>query len=49
VGDTYRLAHTWTEPGTYTVVLGVHSYTCQGTTAVRETATQTLSLQVVAR
>jgi hypothetical protein len=49
VGDTYRLAHTWTEPGTYTVVLGVHSYTCQGTTAVRETTTQTLSLQVVAR
>jgi hypothetical protein len=49
VGDTYRLAHTWTEPGTYTVVLGVHSYTCQGTTAVRETATRTLSLEVAAR
>jgi hypothetical protein len=49
VADTYGLSHTWTEPGTYTVVLGVHSYACQGTTAVRETATGTLTLQVLAR
>ena len=49
VADTYGLSHTWTEPGTYTVVLGVHSYACRGTTAVRETATGTLTLQVLAR
>ena len=49
LSDSYRLSHTWTEPGTYTVTLGVHSYACKGTTAVQDQATQTLTLQVLAR
>jgi len=49
IADTYRVSHTWTEPGTYTVVLGVHSYACRGTAAVRETTTGTLTLQVLGR
>ncbi len=49
LADTYRVSHTWTEPGTYTVILGVHSYTCRGTSAVVETTKQSVTLQVLAR
>lgn len=47
--DTYQVSHTWTEPGTYTLVLGVHSYTCRGSSAVEETAKKSVTLQVLAR
>ena len=49
LSDSYRVTHTWTEAGTYTVTLGVHSYACRGTTAVQDQATQTLTVQVLAR
>lgn len=49
LSDTYRLVHTWTEPGTYAVTIGVHSYSCQGTAAVQEQATTVLNVQVLAR
>ena len=49
LSDTYGLTHTWTEPGTYTVTVGVHTYSCRGTTAVQDQATQTLTVQVLAR
>ena len=49
LSDSYRVTHAWTEAGTYTVTLGVHSYACRGTTAVQDQATQTLTVQVLAR
>jgi hypothetical protein len=49
LSDSYQLTHSWTEPGTYSLVLGVNTYTCSGTTAVPETATTTLIVKVLAR
>ena len=49
LSGTYGLTYTWTEPGTYTVTVGVHSYSCRGTTAVQDQATQTLTVRVLAR
>jgi hypothetical protein len=45
---TFSTVHTWLEPGTYTVKLGVSSYTCQGGQAVVEEAAKTLTVEVVA-
>lgn len=42
----YTVKHTWTEPGTYQVVLGVATYTCQDGSAVEEQASKTVSVQV---
>jgi len=47
--DTYSVTHTFTSPGTYTVALGVHSWTCSGATAVQEKATVMHTVEVAAR
>ena len=44
----YAVSHTWAEPGTYQVVLGVATYTCESGTAVTEEASKTVSVEVVA-
>lgn len=44
-----RVQHTWSEPGTYTVVLGVNTYVCAGGSAQVESATQTLRVVVAGR
>jgi hypothetical protein len=49
LSDSYQVTHRWTEPGTYSLVLGVNTYTCQGTTAVQEHATTMLIVKVLAR
>jgi hypothetical protein len=49
LSDSYQVRHRWTEPGTYSLVLGVNTYTCQGTTAVQEKATTMLIVKVLAR
>jgi hypothetical protein len=49
LSDSYQVTHQWIEPGTYSVVLGVHSYTCRGTTSVQEKATTTVLVKVLAR
>jgi hypothetical protein len=49
LSDSYQMTHRWTEPGTYSLVLGVHTYTCSGTTAVQEKATTLLIVKVLAR
>ena len=49
LSDSYQVKHAWTEPGTYSLVLGVHTYTCRGTTAVQEQSTTTLTVKVLAR
>jgi hypothetical protein len=46
---SYTLTHTWEKPGTYTVGLGVGSYTCAGTVATEEQAAKTVSVTVVPR
>jgi hypothetical protein len=43
---TYTLRHTWTDPGTYEVVLRVATYTCEDGTAVEEEAGRTLTVEV---
>jgi len=48
LADTYGLTHTWTEPGTYTVAVGVTSYSCREGAAVQEKATETLTVKVFA-
>ena len=49
LSDSYQVKHEWTEPGTYSLVLGVNTYTCRGTTAVQESATAMLVVKVLAR
>ena len=44
----YAVAHTWSEAGTYQLVLGVATYTCEGGSAVTEDASKTVSVEVVA-
>jgi len=43
---TYTLRHTWSEPGTYSVVIGVATYTCADGSAVAEEAARTLTVEV---
>jgi len=43
---TYHLLHTWSEPGTYAVVVGVATYTCADGSAVEEEASKTLTIEV---
>ena len=49
LSGSYQLKHTWTEPGTYSLVLGVNTYTCRGTTSVQEQRTTMLIVKVLAR
>ncbi len=42
----YALKHTWSEPGTYSVVIGVATYTCADGSAVEEEASTTLTVEV---
>lgn len=49
LSDSYQLTHSWAQPGTYSLVLGVNTYTCSGTTAVQEQATTMLIVKVRAR
>ena len=49
LSDSYQVTHRWTEPGTYSLVLGVNTYTCSGTTAVQEKTTTMLIVKVLAR
>ena len=49
LSDSYQVKHKWTDPGTYSLVLGVNTYTCRGTTAVQEKATTMLIVKVLAR
>lgn len=44
---TYRATHTWSEPGTYTVEVGVTTYSCEGGTVTEEQATDTVTVEVV--
>jgi len=43
----YAATHTWAEPGTYQVTIGVASYLCQDGTATQEDARTTVSVQVL--
>ncbi|HTE73973.1 MAG TPA: hypothetical protein VK640_12340 [Actinomycetes bacterium] len=43
----YVASHTWAEPGTYQVTIGVASYLCTGGTATQEDARTTVSVQVL--
>ena len=47
VSGSFDVRHTWAEPGTYTVVLGVTTSTCSAGTATMEDAAATLTVQVV--
>lgn len=44
---TYAMRHTWSEPGTYSVVLGVATYTCGSGSAVEEEASKTVTVEVL--
>ncbi len=46
---SYVAAHTWSEPGSYTVTVGVSSYTCVDGAPVEEQATTTVRVEVAAR
>lgn len=46
---SYRVAHTWSEPGRYPVAVGVATYTCVDGSAVTEQATTTVTVEVAAR
>ena len=48
LAGSYRLAHTWAEPGTYTVELGATSATCTPTGPVEQQAGERLAIEVVA-
>ena len=43
---SYRATHTWAEPGSYTVSIGVSSYTCVDGAAVEEQASTTVTVVV---
>ncbi len=47
VGGTYAVPHTWSEPGTYTVVLGVATYVCDDGSAVEEQVTEPVTVEVL--
>lgn len=42
----YDVSHTWATPGTYTVLLGVTTYTCSGGTSTPEDVDRTLTVEV---
>jgi hypothetical protein len=44
---SYQAEHSWTEPGSYTVVIGVATYVCDNGTAVVEDASRTLTVEVL--
>jgi len=44
---SFGVKHTWADPGTYTVVLGVTTSTCSSGAATMEDAAATLTVQVV--
>lgn len=44
---TYDLTHTWSEPGTYAVVLGVTTYTCADGSATEEQVTTPVTVEVL--
>jgi hypothetical protein len=44
---SYRAEHSWSEPGTYTVVIGVATYACENGSAVVEDASKTLTVEVL--
>lgn len=46
-GDAYAVTHTWSEPGTYAVVLGVATYTCEAGTAVEEDVSTPVTVEVL--
>jgi hypothetical protein len=46
-GGTYTVTHTWSEPGTYTVVLGVATYVCDNGSAVQEQVTEPVTVEVL--
>jgi hypothetical protein len=46
---SYVATHTWSEPGSYTVTVGVSSYTCVDGAPVEEQATTTVRVEVAAR
>ncbi|MGH8969161.1 MAG: hypothetical protein ACRDV1_04350 [Actinomycetes bacterium] len=48
VRDTFRARHTWTEPGTYTVVIGVTTSTCASGVVMTEQAAKSFAVTVVA-
>lgn len=43
----FAVEHTWSEPGTYEVVLGVTTYVCENGTAVEEQASKNITVQVL--
>jgi hypothetical protein len=43
----YAATHTWAEPGTYQVTIGVASYLCEDGTATQEDARTTVSVEVL--
>ncbi len=45
---SYLAEHTWSEPGSYTVTVGVSSYTCVDGAPVEEQATTTVRVEVTA-
>jgi hypothetical protein len=49
LSGSYQVKHAWTEPGTYSLVLGVNTYTCRGTSTVQEQKTTMLIVKVLAR
>jgi hypothetical protein len=46
-GGPYTVTHTWSEPGTYTVVLGVATYVCDNGSAVQEQVTEPVTVEVL--
>ena len=43
----YTASHTWAEPGTYRVTIGVASYLCESGTTTQEDAQTTVSVEVL--
>jgi hypothetical protein len=44
--DSYTVSHTWAEPGSYQVALGVTTYLCTDGSAVQEDVSKTVTVQV---